>query len=401
MRQQAKNEAGSTRIWRISDEELQRRWALVRNHLRRQGLQALIVQGYEEKIGGNVRWLTDVCPGYPRTIIFHVDDLMTMIDHGPQGQTRHLGGTDIARPGVGELITTWALHGGHFTAGLAADAAAGVLRKRAYTRVGLVNGSAMSHGFISGLREALASGTVLSDETDFFDFAKACKSAEEISLIRGTAAIQDQVFSKLLNWITPGVRDFEINAFLDYQLQLLGADRGVYIATSAPIGSPSLFGYRAVQGRVMQRGDHINVLLESNGLGGEWTELGRLVAFGKVDARTREAHEICLEAQRLTASRLAPGADPAEIWTAHNDFITRHGSDPERRIHSHGQGYDAVERPFVRSDETMTLASAMNLAVHPCFTKGEVFATICDNVIVADPRGANFLHATPKEIFEL
>jgi Xaa-Pro aminopeptidase len=326
---------------------------------------------------------------------------MTMIDHGPEGQSRQLGGLDVNRPGVGELITSWALHGGHFTAGLTARAAAGVVRNRDYKRVGLVNSGAIPHGFVSGLHDALDGAVAFTDETDFFDHVKACKSAEEIELIRGTAAIQDQVFSKLLNWITPGKRDFEVNAFLDYQLQLLGADRGVYIATSAPIGSPSLFGYRAVQGRLMERGDHINVLLESNGLGGEWTELGRLIAFGKVDARTREAHEICLEAQRTTARRLVPGADPVEICVAHNDFMASHGSEPERRIHSHGQGYDAVERPFIRADETMKLASGMNLAVHPCYVGGPVFATVCDNVIVGDQRGANFLHATPKEIFEL
>ena len=243
-----------SRTWRISNAELDRRWTLVRNHLKAQGLQALIVQGYEEKIGGNVRWLTDMPPGYPRTIIFHADDLMTMIDHGPQGDVRRLDGRDPNRPGVGELITNWALYGGHFTSGLTANSVVSVLRQRGYTKVGLVNERALPHGFTAGIRDALADTVVFSDETDFFDLAKSCKSEEELTLIRATAAMQDKVFSKLLDWIEPGKRDLEINAFLDHELQLLGADRGVYIGVSAPIGQPAIFGYRALQGRTMQRG---------------------------------------------------------------------------------------------------------------------------------------------------
>ena len=48
-----------TKMHRVSRAELERRWAAVRDHLKAKGLQALIVQGYEEKIGGNVRLKTD------------------------------------------------------------------------------------------------------------------------------------------------------------------------------------------------------------------------------------------------------------------------------------------------------------------------------------------------------
>ncbi len=391
---------GDQKMWRATRAELERRWALLRSHMRSRGLQALVVQGYEEKIGGNVRWLTDVPPGYPRTVIFHLDDLMTLIDHGPQGEVRRLADSDPNRPGIGEVVTNWALFGGHFTSGLAAECAARVLRQRGYGRVGLVGARSMPHGFVADLRASLAD-VEFTDETDFFDAAKACKSEEELALIRATAATQDRVFAKLLEWIEPGVRDFEINAFIDYQLQLLGAERGVYIGVSAPIGKPATFGYRPLQGRTMSAGDHINLLLESNGAGGMGTAPGRLVSFGKVGSETREAHEVCVAAQALTASLCIAGTDPADIFAAHNAFMVSHGSEPERRLHSHAEGYDAVERPFIRSDETMKLPGPINLAIHPSYARGATFATLCDNFIVAAAGPGHFLHQTPKQIFEL
>ena len=393
--------APDRKMWRLSREELERRWALVRRRLEEEQLDALIVQGYEEKIGGYVRWLTDVPPGYPRVIVFHRDDFMTVIDHGPQGERRELGGDDADRPGVGEVITNWALVGGHYTSGLSAANVIDVVKGRGYRAVGLAGERSMPHGFVTDLKDGLGAMVRFSDETEFLDAAKARKSAEEIRLIERTAAMQDEVFSKLLEWIKPGLRDFEINAFIDYQMQLLGSERGVYIGASAPLGQPAGFAYRCLQGGTMQAGHHINVLLESNGLGGEWTEMGRLISFGKLPNRTREAHAVCLEAQANTARLCVPGANPADIFSAHNAFMVKHGSALEKRVHSHGQGYDAVERPLVRSDESMPLAGGMNLSIHPSYSSSAAFATICDNFLVNTDGSARRLHGTPSEMFEL
>jgi len=389
------------KMWSASREELERRWAVVRNYLKENGLQAMVIQGYEEKIGGNVRWLTDVPPGYPRAIVFHADDLMTVIDHGPQGETRRVEDNDPKRPGVGEIKTNWALFGGHFTHGLMADSVVEVLKERGYTDVALVGASAWPHGLTEGIKGALEGQVKFSDATEFFDTAKAEKSEEELQLIRRTAALQDEVFAKLLKWIEPGVRDFEVNAYIDYQMQLLGADRGVYIGISAPTDQMAVFGYRHFQGRTMQQGDHMNVLIESNGPGGLWTEVGRMISFGKVSQETQDAHAVCVEGQALTAKKCVPGADPAQIFAEFNDFMVKHGGAPEKRLHSHGQGYCAVERPFIRADEIMKLPKNVNLANHPSMAVGNAFATLCDNIIVANSEGAEFIHSTPKKIFEL
>jgi Xaa-Pro aminopeptidase len=81
--------------------------------------------------------------------------------------------------------------------------------------------------------------------------------------------------------------------------------------------------------------------------------------------------------------------------------MRKRGLPPELRLYSHGQGYDMVERPLIRRDETMALAAGMNLAVHPGYETPEIFAVICDNYLIgADGPGA-CLHRTEKKIFEL
>jgi Xaa-Pro aminopeptidase len=81
--------------------------------------------------------------------------------------------------------------------------------------------------------------------------------------------------------------------------------------------------------------------------------------------------------------------------------MEKRGLPPELRLYAHGQGYNMVERPLIRSDETMAIEAGMNLAVHPGFETPSIFAVICDNYLVEDDGPSACLHATPKRIFEV
>jgi Xaa-Pro aminopeptidase len=90
-----------------------------------------------------------------------------------------------------------------------------------------------------------------------------------------------------------------------------------------------------------------------------------------------------------------------EIHLAHNGYMEKQSLPPELRLYAHGQGYDMVERPLIRSDETMTIEAGMNLAVHPGYETPSIFAVICDNYIVESDGPGACLHRTPKQIFEI
>ena len=62
---------------------------------------------------------------------------------------------------------------------------------------------------------------------------------------------------------------------------------------------------------------------------------------------------------------------------------------PELRLYAHGQGYDLVERPLIRADETMTIEADMNFAVHPGYETPSIFAVICDNYLIGPTDRAN------------
>jgi Xaa-Pro aminopeptidase len=325
---------------------------------------------------------------------------MTIIEVGPKGSRKRLNGTDKVYRGVGEIVATPNFASVWYTAGYQADLALDDLKRRSANAVGVAGGHALPHKFIQRIESALAPAPLI-DLTDDVDWIKAVKSREEILAVRKTAAMQDQIFARVTAKISPGMRDFEITALAQYEGRLLGSEQGLFLGSSAPLGRRSGFVDRHLQGRAIKPGEHFTLLIENNGPGGYYTEIARTMVFGKATQELKEGFAAMKAAQDHTLSHIRPGATCREIAEAHDKYMRANGFPPELRLYSHGQGYDLVERPLIRADETMTLAEGMNLAVHPGYETESIFAVICDNYLVESNGVSACLHSTEKTVFEL
>jgi Xaa-Pro aminopeptidase len=386
----------------ISHAELDRRWAALRKAMADQGVEAIIVQSNNDWLGGHAKWLTDhpATNGYPKTAVFHANDWMTVIDMGPRGGRRKLGGNDEVHRGVGEILTTPAFTSVGYTDEYQAELVVSDIKRRNYTAVGVAGGGALPHKFMTRIEHDLAP-IRLVDMTDTIDWLKAIKSPEEIVAIRKTARMQDEIFAWLLAKVKPGMRDTEITALAQYEGRLLGSEQGLFLGTSAPLGMRSGFADRYQQGRTLKPGEHFTILIENNGPGGFYAELARTMVFGKATQQLLDGFAAMKAAQDHTLSLIKPGASCRDIAAAHDEYMRSRNLPPELRLYCHGQGYDLVERPLVRSDETMRLAAGMNLAVHPGYETDSLFAVICDNYLVETDGPSECLHRTEKKVFEL
>ncbi len=383
----------------ITDTEMERRWALARGVMADLGLDALVCQAREDWIGGYVRWLTDVPAnnGYPRTVVFFADRPMTVVEMGAFDTDRATDPGAKATRGVERVLGTPSFHSVVYTIDYDTDLVCRVLGEAHAKRVGLLCPQALPHGLMS----RLGTGFDTVDASDALDRVKAIKSDEEIALIRRTAALQDRVFADVCDFIRPGVTDRDVAAHAEAVGRRLGSDQGIQLGLSAPLGSPSRFMNRPFQTREISKGDHMSLLIEVNGPGGIYLEIARTMVLGKADDHLLQAFINVKDAQDHTLSLMKPGADPAAIAKAHDDWMTARGLPPETRLYAHGQGCEMVERPLIRRDETLPLAENMLFAVHPGYDDGRVFAVICDNYMIGPDGPGDCLHATEKKIFEL
>ena len=124
-------------------------------------------------------------------------------------------------------------------------------------------------------------------------------------------------------------------------------------------------------------------------------------SFGASFLRQFAAFDGMVTAQDYTLGLMQTGARCRDVFTAYNAFMRGCGWPDETRLHCHSQGYDSVERPLMRHDETMTIAPGMNIGIHPSVLTRTLFATVCDNFLTRQSGPPERLHKTPREIFEI
>lgn len=382
----------------ISTGELERRWAAAREVMHEKKIDYLLMRNDEEFLGGYVRWFSDLPArhSYPFTVIFPYDGDMTLITCGPFPPGEPSPPPWAAR-GVKQRFSSPYFPTAHYSHTYDAELAVTVLRERRDAVIGLVGRSFIPVNFHEYLVKHLP-GARFVDMTEDIDHLKAIKSAEEIDLIRTTAALQDEAIEEVRKKIRPGMRDFEVYAEAGYSVIKRGSERHLIMVCSAPDGVPASFLGRRFQNRIIQEGDQISILIEVNGPGGLYTEISRIFSMGPPSQELVDAFSYSLEAQQHSLSLIKPGAHPAEILAANNEFLARQGYKPELRLYAHGQGHDLVERPLFIKDETMLLRENMNVTIHPTAATDSVWAQVCDNYIVGPNGPGECLHKTSKEI---
>ncbi|MGP4014888.1 M24 family metallopeptidase [Saccharopolyspora sp. 5N708] len=385
----------------VSTAELRRRWAAIREGMAARGLDVLVAQTDNDYVGGYIRYLTDVpaTNGYPVTVVFPREEPMTIIRHGARGEDLEIDPEhDPVLRGVGRVLASPYMSSVPYTRYDGAELALDALRPFTTGSVGWVGTGTIPMAFGEYLQRELHAAT-FTEAADVVDTVRAVKSEEELSLIRATAKLQDAAVAAAFEALQPGMRDSDVAAVAQHTAQSLGSEQGIYWCVSTPLGEPGRIAHPHSQHRVIREGDAFHLMVEVNGPGGMYTEIGRSGIVGKIPARIAEEYEFCLQAQRFCYDLLRPGAAPADVWAEYNQYLRDNGRPEELRLHCHGQGTDLVERPLIRAEEPMPLAAGMNIACHPRYVLDGFCHWVCDNVIIGDD-GVAELHEFDKRLAE-
>ena len=386
----------------ISTAELERRWNLVRAAMADAKIDVLLMQNNNDHMGGYVRYFTDMpaTNGYPNTVVFPREDDMTVVCQGPFGGSETTAQGDLTWRGVKKIMTTPSYASAHYTKDYDPELAAKALEPYRNATIGYVGTYQRSYAMLDYIKRAFPKARYV-DASDLVDKIKVIKSAEEQELVKRAALMQDGAMRAAFAAVKPGMRDTEVAAIAQQYSVSHGSENGIYLCASMPLGQPSKFGNKHVQNRVIQKGDQIALLVEDNGPGGMYTELGRSCVVGvKVPQAMKDELAFVIEGRKLTLDLLKPGTPSKDVWDGFNAFMRKNGRPMEARLYCHGQGYDLVERPLVRSDEPMKIEVDMNIVVHPTYIHAGYLNWLCDNYIIGGNGPGDRLHQFPEEVVE-
>ena len=383
----------------ISDGEMENRWKSVRQMMRFYKIDVLVMQTSEEFFAGALRWLTDHSARhqFPMTVIFPVDDDMTTITCGPDAPADQFPPEWSVR-GVKSRLGACYVPTIQYTETLHAEIACRVLGERKKATIGLVELSLIAIPFYKYLVDHLHNVEFV-DATERVHEIMVIKSAEEIDLIKATAALQDRAIEHLRKTIKPGMRDFDVLAEAQYSTVRDGSERQLIKVGSAPDGTPACTHVRHFQNRMIKEGDQVSVLIETNGPGGYYTETMKIFMIGrKPSQELQDAYGVSTEIQRMNVDQLRPGADPRDLWDMTINFLRRKGYHTNYRLYAHGQGTNLVERPLIRYNETWKVKAGMNISVHPAAVTKTTWASVCENWLIGKDGAGPCLHSTQQGI---
>ena len=377
--------------YHISNEELERRWSAVRAKMTEQDIDCLVINGYDNMLGGYLRWFTDIpLADYPLSVLFHREDEMTFIGHGGVG-TRSIA-AELAR-GVGEAPATPMMPTLCYTDRYVPDLMIESIKRRNYRKVGFVALATIPASMYKYLTEELG-GVEFVDATELVDYIKAIKSPEEIERIRWSAAVHDKVYAAMPAIFRPDRYEYEITN----DIRALGGELGAECIINVSIGTDPNTPVKGVvpwQYRRTKMGDKMFCLIELNGPGDYYSEALRTLVLGEPPKEYVQAADTAAKCLDLIASMMKPGAKCPDLFRANNEYLVAHGYLPEGRLFGHGQGYDMVERPAFVPAETMALAENMYVACHPGAVDGKVVGLACSNFLITKD-GCERVTTTPN-----
>ena len=382
--------------------ERDRRWARVRELMRRDGIDVIVAPdhtGMWDQFQANVRYLT--CIGgnsCPAAAVFPLDGEVTAIP-GPTHTGYWLefqNWVSDVRPTFFDFTTVIIERLRELGAddlrigisGLAGNARApeGLITHRAYERI----------------REAFPNAELVN-ATFLMDEARFVKSNEEIAFMQHAVRITETALEVLATEAKAGVPERVVYGRMLGRMVEEGSEPTTMFLWAA--GTPHPPGILLVPtGRELQTGDFILTEIEARWAGyiGQVTQSA---VVGKASAELTEIFELQQEALRRCFERLRPGARLREFATIAEEVAAGTPYDCRVIIHSRGLGDDSPVIVFGTQDARMLdweLEENAVLTVKPQVKKanGEKAIYWGDTVVVTKD-GARRLGTRVPELMEL
>lgn len=232
------------------------------------------------------------------------------------------------------------------------------------------------------------------------DALRRIKTAEEIEYLAQAEHIGDVAFSKILDFLRPGVSELEVAAELEYQMKKAGAE-DLGFNTIIASGLNSSMPHAIPGKKKLEAGDFVTMDFGCK-YEGYCSDMTRTVVLGKANDKQKEIYNVVLEAQLAGLAAVKAGKTGKEVDKVARDIITKAGYG-EYFGHSlgHSVGLFIHEKPgLAPSDETVLQAGMIETVEPGIYVPGFGGVRIEDMVLVTE-EGCRNLASSPKELIEL
>lgn len=226
------------------------------------------------------------------------------------------------------------------------------------------------------------------------------KHAFELDRMEAAQRIAEGAFTKILNYIKPGVRERDIAAELDYQMRLGGA-AGCSFDTIVVSGENGSLCHGVPGEREIRDGDFVT--MDFGALwGGYCSDMTRTVAVGHVSEEQRKVYDTVLRAQEAGIAAAHAGIIGADLHRVAADIIAEAGYG-EYFGHSmgHSLGIDVHDGLGAQPTNPNPLPEGVVVTIEPGIYIPGRFGVRIEDFVVLTPDGCRNFTRAPKELIIL
>lgn len=229
---------------------------------------------------------------------------------------------------------------------------------------------------------------------------RVCKREEEIEKMIAAQRIAEKGFEHMLNFISVGKTEREIQLELDYYMLSHGAE-ALSFDTIALSGKNTSLPHGVPSDKIVQSGEF--VLLDFGAVVDGWhSDMTRTVCVGEPDDEMRKVYDTVLEAQLAGIAAVKAGITGIELDKTARDIIAAAGWG-ENFGHSlgHGVGMEIHEAPTASPSCANVLEENMIVTVEPGIYIPERFGVRIEDFVVVTNDGCLNMTLAPKELIKL
>ncbi len=229
---------------------------------------------------------------------------------------------------------------------------------------------------------------------------RAVKDKHEIQKIQAAEQMGDAAFSHILEYLRPGLTEWEVALELEYFMKKNGARR-LSFDTIVASGLRSAMPHGTASDKVIEAGDFVTMDFGCV-LDGYCSDMTRTVVMGKASARQKEIYDVVLRAQETALAGIACGIPCSEIDRLAREVIQKAGYGAYFG-HSlgHSVGIEIHESPNFSPKSQEHVTNGHVITVEPGIYIEDFGGVRIEDVIAVQDEKVINLTASSKEFIEI
>lgn len=226
------------------------------------------------------------------------------------------------------------------------------------------------------------------------------KDTGEIGKIKKAVRITDQVFSEILNFIKPGVKELDVAAELEYRMKRHGSS-SPYFQTIVASGKRAALPHGIASGKRIRKNEFVTMDYGAV-FDGYTADMTRTVMVGKASKKQKQLYNLVLKAQRRAISRAKSRMRACDLDKTAREVIKRAGYG-EYFGHGlgHGIGLLVHDNPAVNPTNQQRLEPGMVVTIEPGVYLPNWGGVRIEDDILITRRGCEVLTKSEKGLVEL